>query len=103
MTDARATDDHVVTPQLRRMRRALTDLGAPVPDQWVAEVDGDFRFTTLTSTQFDRLLCLLEDLADGRPVQVTVMGGGDRLFDPGAPAGPVATPRASSVHMVVPQ
>lgn len=103
MTDTRTADDHVVAPQLRRMRRALTDLGAPVPDQWVVEADGTFSFASLTSPQFDRLLCLLEDLAEGRPVHVTVMGGGERLFDPGAPAGPVAAPRVSSVHMVVPQ
>lgn len=103
MTDTRTTDDPVVAPQLRRMRRALTDLGAPVPDQWVAEDDGTFRFTALTAQQFDRLVCLFEDLAEGRPVHVTVMSGGDRLFDPGAPSGPVAEPRVSSVHMVVPQ
>ena len=101
MSDHMPTDDDR-NPQVRRMRRALTDLGAPVPEQWVHASDDTFTFDALTATQFDRLLCLIEDLAEDRPVHVTVMSG-PRLFDPGAPAGPVAIPQQSSVHMVVPQ
>lgn len=95
--------DHVVAPQLRRLQRALVDLGAPVPDGWARSADdGRFVFGSLSPRQFDRLVCLLEDLAEHRPVEVTIMGG-PRLFDPSAPAGPVPAPRVSSVHMVVPQ
>lgn len=103
MSDPRPVDDHTTEPQLRRMRRALADLGAAVPEEWVHQVDGRFEFASLTPAQFDRLLCLLEDVAEHRPIEVTVMDGGPRLFDPGAPAGPVAEPRPSSIHMVVPR
>ncbi len=92
-----------VEPQLRRFARAMADLGAPVPAEW-AHHDGDqVTFGDLTAKQFDRLICLVEDLAARRTVTVTVMRGGPSLFDPGAPAGPVPAPVASTVHMVVPQ
>jgi hypothetical protein len=63
----------------------------------------DAHHVTLDATQFDRLLCLLEDLADGRPVNIVITRGGPTLFDPGAPSGPVRPSVPSSVHMVVPQ
>lgn len=95
---------NTVDPQVRRFQRSIADLGMPVPPAW-AEVQADetVTFSSLTLTQFDRLIRLLEDLADHRPVTVTVMQGGASLFDPGAPQGPVPTPRPSTVHMVVPQ
>lgn len=95
---------NTIDPQMRRFQRSLADLGMPVPSEW-AEVQADetVTFSSLTLTQFDRLIRLLEDLADHRPITVTVVQGGASLFDPGAPHGPVATPRPSTVHMVVPQ
>lgn len=92
-----------IEPQLRRFSRALADLGMPVPADWASQDDPDVvQFQSLTPKQFDRLLCLLEDLAAGRTVQVTIVRGGPTLFDPGAPTGPVPAPTSSSVHMVVP-
>lgn len=92
-----------IEPQLRRFARAMADLGAPVPADWATQPASDtVEFGSLTPKQFDRLLCLMEDLAAHRPIHVTVMHGGPTLFDPGAPTGPVAGPAPSSVHLVVP-
>jgi hypothetical protein len=92
-----------IEPQLRRFARALADIGAPVPAGWATQTDpATVCFGDLTARQFDRLLCLLEDLAANRPISVTIARGGATLFDPGPPAGPVAPPVVSSVHMVVP-
>lgn len=94
----------VIEPQLRRLRRALTDVGMPVPVEWATpNAEGGFDFGSLTATQLDRLICLLEDIAENRPIEITVMRGGPTLFDPGAPAGPVVAPSTSSVHVVVPR
>jgi hypothetical protein len=93
-----------IEPQLRRFARALADLGAPVPKEWATQDDPDVvALKPLTPKQFDRLICLFEDLAAGRPVHITVMRGGPTLFDPGAPSGPSPSPVSSSVHMVVPR
>ena len=93
-----------IEPQLRRFARAMADLGAPVPKEWAKHDDPDMvTFGDLTRKQFDRLICLMEDLAARRSITVTVMRGGPSLFDAGAPAGPVSSPTPSSVHMVVPQ
>lgn len=93
-----------IEPQLRRFARALGDLGMPVPADWATQDTIDrVDFASLTARQFDRLINLLEDIAARRPVSVTVVRGGPTLFDPGAPAGPVAPPAPSSVHMVVPR
>lgn len=91
-------------PWMRRLRRAIRDLGLPVPAEW-ANVgdDGGVTFGALDARRADQLLCLLEDIAAGRPVRVIAGGGGPALFDVGPPAGPVAPVPASSVHMVVPQ
>lgn len=92
-----------IEPQLRRFARVLADLGAPVPAAWASQHDLDtVQFGGLTAAQFDRLLCLLEDLAANRPVTVTIVRGGPTLFDPGPPSGPVTPPATSSVHMLVP-
>ena len=94
----------VIEPQLRRFRRAFTDVGLPVPGDWATpNAEGGFDFGSLTAKQLDRLICLLEDIAENRPIEVTIMRGGPTLFDPGAPAGPSVAPRTSSVHVVVPQ
>ena len=45
-SDPMPTDDDR-NPQVRRMRRALTDLGAPVPEQWVHASDDTFTFDAL--------------------------------------------------------
>lgn len=90
-------------PRLRRAVRALIELDAPVPGDWVRlDDEGNASFCELPAAAFDRLVCLLEDLAEGRPVTVTVMRGGPSLFDPGTPSGPTATPPVSSVHLAVP-
>ncbi|MEY4338534.1 MAG: hypothetical protein RLZ14_384 [Actinomycetota bacterium] len=93
-----------VEPQLRRFGRAAADLGLPVPAEWVEVLaDDTVTFSNLTLTHFDRLIRLLEDLAQSRPITVTVVQGGANLFDAGAPHGPTPAPVTSSVHMVVPQ
>ena len=92
-----------IEPQLRRFARAMADIGAPVPTEWATQ-DGDtVDFKALAPKQFDRLICLMEDIAANRPIRVTVMRGGPTLFDPGVPQGPVASPVTSSVHMQVPR
>ena len=92
-----------IEPQLRRFARAMTDLGAPIPENWATQDQADaVAFGDLTPKAFDRLLCLMEDLASGRSITVTVMRGGPSLFDPGPPPGPVAPVVPSSVHIVVP-
>ena len=93
-----------IEPQLRRFERALGDLGMPVPADWATQDDLEtVGFKSITARQFDRLICLMEDLAARREVRVTIVRGGPTLFDPGAPAGPVAPATPSSVHMVVPR
>ena len=93
-----------IEPQLRRFARALADLGAPVPAEWATQDDADLvQFGSLKPKQFDRLICLIEDLAANRPIHVTITRGGPTLFDPGAPAGPIARPVPSTVHLVVPR
>jgi len=92
-----------IEPQLLRFARAMKDLGAPVPDNWASQDGSDaVKFGDMTPKAFDRLLCLMEDLASGRNVTVTVMRGGPSLFDPGPPPGPFAPAAPSSVHIVVP-
>ena len=101
-----ATLDQInrVEPQLRRFNRSISDLGLPVPADWVtANPDGTFSFASLTAAQFNRLVCLLEDIAADRPVQVTVLQGGPSLFDVGPPQGPTPAHVPSTVHMVVPK
>lgn len=91
-----------IEPRMRRFARALTDLGAPVPRDW-ATADGldSVDFGSLTAKQFDRLVCLLEDIAQNRPIVVSVMRGGPNLFAQGVPTGPVSAPVTSTVHIVV--
>lgn len=94
----------VIEPRMRRLQRALGDLGLPVPADWVTpNDDGTVDFSTLSERQFDQLLCLFEDIAANRPIEVIITRGGPTLFDPGAPAGPVPAPAQSSVHVVVPR
>ena len=93
-----------IEPQLRRFARAMADLGAPVPNDWAARDNPDVvTFGDLSPKAFDRLVCLVEDLAANRPTTVTLMRGGSTLFDVGPTTGPVAPSVVSSVHMVVPQ
>ena len=93
-----------IEPQLRRFARAAADLGLPVPADWATQDDLDtVRFGDLTARQFDRLLCLLEDLAGRRLVNVTIVRGGPSLFSAGVPSGPVAPPAPSTVHIQVPR
>ena len=93
-----------IEPRLRRFDRVARDLGLDVPADWVDHSAPDVvRLGALSAAQFDRLLCLFEDLAEGRPVNVVITRGGPNLFDPIAPQGPVQPAVPSSVHMVVPQ
>lgn len=95
-------DEHRWQPRLRRAVTALERLGLPVPAHWITLDDaGTATFAPLPARVFDRLLCLLEDLADDRPINVTVVRSGPTLFDPGAPEGPVATSTPSTVHPVI--
>jgi len=92
-----------IEPQLRRFARAMADIGAPVPKEWATQEGDTVDFASLTPKQFDRLICLVEDIAANRPIRVTIMRGGPTLFDPGVPQGPVAPPMPSTVHMQVPR
>ncbi len=93
-----------IEPQLRRFARAAADLGMPVPADWATQDHIDtVHFGDLTARQFDRLVCLLEDLAARRQVHVTVVRGGPSLFSAGTPGGPVAPPSPSTVHIQVPR
>lgn len=95
-----------VEPRVKRLRRAIRDLGLPVPTDWVDHTDPDVvRFGHLTAAQFDHLVQLLEDVAANRPVLVSIQRGGPNLFDGGAPSGPITVnaPHASSIHITVPQ
>ena len=93
-----------IEPRLRRFARVIRDLGVDVPADWVDHSTPDVvRLGELSAAQFDRLLCLFEDLAEGRPVNVVITRGGPTLFDPIAPQGPVQPAVPSSAHMVVPQ
>ena len=66
------------------------------PDQTVVEFDA------IPWSTFDRLVCLLEDIAEGRPVQVTVMQGGPTLFDSGPAPAPLPHRAPSTAHIQVP-
>lgn len=91
-------------PRLRRFQRVMKDLLAAVPADWATINDDEtVDFASLTPAQFDRLLCLLEDIAANRPIQVTIVRGGPNLFGPGAPLGPMVVPPTSSIHMTVPR
>ena len=59
-------------------------------------------FASMSWKSLDRMLCLLEDLAAGRPVTVVRPMGGPTLFDMGPAAGPTPTPRPNGLHMAVP-
>lgn len=100
--------ERIVAPQMRRFARAMADLGLPVPADW-ATVGGDpadpgtrVSFGELSLRTFDRLVCLLEDIADGRPVEVTVMEGGPTLFGPANPPLPLPAPTTPDIHLRVP-
>jgi hypothetical protein len=95
--------EHRWSPRLRRAIRALADLGVSTPSDWITlDDEGNAVFAPMPAKLFDRLVCLLEDLAEQRPVNVTVVRTGPTLFDPGAPTGPTASvPTASTVHPVI--
>ena len=96
-----------VDPRLRRFARALADLGLALPPDWATveggvEGTGAVTFGSISWATFDHLLRALEDIAEGRPVQVTVMKGGPTLFDPGTAPAPYLSRPVSSVHIQVP-
>ncbi len=91
------------SPRLRCALRALADLGVSTPGDWITlDDDGNAIFAPMSAGLFDRLVCLLEDLAEQRPVNVTVARTGPTLFDPGTPEDPTTpTPAPSTVHPVI--
>lgn len=90
-------------PLHRRALMALSDLGAPVRPNWIRLAsDGRASFGDLTPEAFDKLVCLLEDLAARRPTNVFFVRCGPTLFDPGGPEGPVEPPPTSTVHLSIP-
>ena len=93
-----------IEPQLRRFARALADLGAPVPAHWATQADDSrVEFAPLTPKAFDRLICLLEDIAARRPITITVQRGGATLFHAGPPPGPTTPIARPGIHMEVPR
>ena len=102
-------------PLRRRALMALSDLGAPVRPSWIRLAsdpvrpswirlasDGRASFGDLTPEAFDKLVCLLEDLAARRPTNVFFVRCGPTLFDPGGPEGPAEPPPTSTVHLSIP-
>lgn len=99
--------ERVVSPQLRRLTRAIADLGLPLPSDW-ARADGDpddpatmVSFGALSLRTLDHLVRVLEDVAANRPVEITIVQGGPTLFGPAAPPPPAPVPPTSDVHMRV--
>ena len=93
-----------IDPRMRRFSRALADLGMPVPAEWATtDGEGTVEFAPISWKAFDRLVCLLEDIAGGRRVHVTVVQGGPTLFGPATPPGPMPAPAGSSIHLTVPR
>ena len=55
-------------PQLRRFARALDDLGLPVPADWATFSDEQtVTFCSISARQFQRLVNLLERIAETQP------------------------------------
>lgn len=92
-----------IDPRMRRFARALADLSFPVPTDWACHNGNDLvEFGPLSWDVFDQLVCLVEDLAEGRPLQVTVMQGAPTLFEMGSAPGPLPVPTQRTVHIEVP-
>ena len=92
----------------RRLLRTLGDLGLAgiVGERWVTvRADGEgFDFGSLSAKATDRLLQLLEDLADHTAPVIPVVVGQESLFGDGEVfTTPIVAPPAarSSVHLVV--
>jgi len=107
--DAALTAEHeqavVVDPMLREFQRAVTDCGLPLRVEQVESVDDTFKvhFEALTWQQMRRLVNILRDIADDRPVQVMAGPEGPSLFDIPTPAGPVPAPTSGNgLHIEVP-
>lgn len=95
----------VVDPMLREFRRAVTDCGLPLGIDHVERTDGTFRvhFDALSWSQMRRLVNILRDIADDRPITVMAGPDGPTLFDMPVPAGPVAAPANNNgLHIEVP-
>ena len=92
----------------RRLLRTLGDLGLAgiVGERWVTvRADGEgFDFGSLSAKATDRLLQLLEDLADHTAPVIPFVAGQESLFGDGEVfITPIVAPPAarSSVHLVV--
>ena len=103
-SDARAAA--IRTVQLRRMARALGDLGLTsiVGRSWMQAGDEGIVFGGIDDRRFDLLLRALEDLASGVGPSPWVSTAGQLAFPSLDVPGPVwpAAPTAS-IHMVVPR
>ena len=97
-----------IDPRMRRFARTLDDLGLPLPDNWATvEVDADgtpvkVDFASVPWATLDRLVCLLEDIAEARPVTVIRPMGGPTLFDIDPSPAPTPAPRSTTLHISVP-
>jgi|GEM_PF-2723812 len=116
LVDGLAAEYHrvvAVDPRLRRLQRALADLGLPLPAEWAeygVDDEGNevVHFTDITWSVAQRLVSALEDLAARRSTSSSSSGGhGTRanLFSPGpAPAPQLLEPEPpSTVHIEVPR
>lgn len=96
-------------PRKRRLMRAIADLGMPVPDNWVQlEFDDEgnpvqAHFASLSWRALDKLVCLLEDLAENRQITVVHTRSGPTLFDEVPMPSPQPARAVSSFHMEVPR
>jgi len=96
-------------PQLRRFARSLSDLGLIdlVGAGWahIGKGDTTLEFGSLSLRAFDRLVCRLEDIAAGLPVQPRPVPGANQLrLDLTAVARPAGRRlRVSSVHPSLPR
>ncbi|MFZ9482766.1 MAG: hypothetical protein ACO3AV_07690 [Ilumatobacteraceae bacterium] len=111
-----ASEYHRVTavdPRLRRLQRALADLGLPLPADWAEHITDEegnesLRFHDISWTVAQRLVAALEDLASRRGSSSASSGGqGSRpsLFSPGPGPAPQLLPpeQPSTVHIEVPR
>jgi hypothetical protein len=99
----------VIDPRMRRLMRAIADIGMQVPDNWVrVETDDEGNpvgasFAPMSWKALDRIVCLFEDIAENRPITVIQQQSGPTLFDPAPPPTPPIPRSATSFHMTVPQ
>ncbi|MCD9624233.1 hypothetical protein [Rhabdothermincola salaria] len=95
-----ALREQAIAIRRRRLLLALYDLGVLdlVGRDWVQVVDDGVVFATLSDTQVDRLVCRLEDIAEGRPDPLPCPGPGQMGLDFNPVPGPVQLGVSTGVH-----